>query len=53
MEEQKNKLYVGNLPYTVSDEQLGEMFAGIGEIEEAKLSLTNFQDAQKALALSP
>ncbi len=47
MEEQKNKLYVGNLPYTVSDEQLGEMFAGIGEIEEAKVITDKFSGRSK------
>jgi len=36
MEEvQKNKLYVGNLPYEVDDKKLAEMFAEIGEVVEA------------------
>jgi len=46
-EEQKNKLYVGNLPYTISDEQLGEMFAGIGEVEEAKVITDKFSGRSK------
>ncbi len=37
MEEQKNKLYVGNLPYTVNDEGLKELFAASGEVVEAKV----------------
>lgn len=37
MDEQKNKLYVGNLPYTVNDEGLKELFAGAGEVIEAKV----------------
>ena len=30
----ENKLYVGNLPYTVTDEQLAEIFAVVGEVVE-------------------
>ena len=30
-----NKLYVGNLPYSVNDTQLNEMFASYGEITSA------------------
>ncbi len=37
MEEEKNKLYVGNLPYGVDDEGLKELFAGIGEVADAKV----------------
>lgn len=29
------KLYVGNLPYSVSDESLGELFAQAGTVESA------------------
>lgn len=29
------KLYIGNLPYTATDEQLREMFSKAGEVEEA------------------
>lgn len=31
----KNKLFVGNLPYEVTSEELGEFFSQFGEIEEA------------------
>ncbi len=33
--EQKNKLYVGNLPFAIDDNQLKELFAKIGEVVEA------------------
>jgi RNA recognition motif-containing protein len=29
------KLYVGNLPYSVTDEQLGQMFAQFGQVSSA------------------
>lgn len=47
MEEQKNKLYVGNLPYTISDEQLGETFAAAGEVEDAKVITDKFSGRSK------
>ncbi len=31
---QGNKLYVGNLSYSVTDEQLKELFSGHGEVKE-------------------
>lgn len=31
------KLYVGNLPYSVTDEVLGELFAEIGTVTSAKV----------------
>ena len=31
------KLYVGNLPYTISDDQLSEMFAKFGTPDSAKV----------------
>ncbi len=33
------KLYVGNLPFTVSDEELGEAFARFGTVSSAKVIL--------------
>lgn len=32
-----NKLYVGNLPYSASDQSLGDKFAEIGEVESSKV----------------
>ena len=34
---QGKKLYVGNLDYQVSDEQLTELFSKFGEIKEVKV----------------
>lgn len=31
------KLYVGNLPYSVNDQKLNEMFGTIGEVVSAKV----------------
>ncbi|OGM28209.1 hypothetical protein A2801_04245 [Candidatus Woesebacteria bacterium RIFCSPHIGHO2_01_FULL_41_10] len=31
----QNKVYVGNLSYTVTSEQLGELFAAAGKVVEA------------------
>jgi len=31
------KLYVGNLPYSVNDQKLGEIFAVYGEVVSAKV----------------
>ncbi len=60
----KNKLYVGNLPYSVADDGLRDLFAQFGEITEARVivfkdsgrsrgfgfvEFTNDDDAQKAV----
>ncbi len=44
---QKNKLYVGNLPYTISDDGLKEMFDPIGEVVEAKIITDKFSGRSK------
>ena len=31
------KLFVGSLPYSTTDEELREMFAGVGTVESAKV----------------
>ena len=41
------KLYVGNLPYGVTDEQLNEFFAGCGTVESAKVIVDNFSGRSK------
>lgn len=33
----QNKLYVGNLSYSVSNEQLKELFSGFGSVVEIKI----------------
>ena len=60
----KNKLYVGNLPYSCDSDQLRNLFAEFGEITEARVitdrhsgrskgfgfvEFTNEDDAQKAI----
>ena len=32
-----NKLFVGNLPWSVDDTKLGELFAGFGEMTSARV----------------
>ena len=34
---QGSKLYVGNLSYTVTNEQLGELFADYGEVKQVNI----------------
>ncbi|QQG44385.1 MAG: RNA-binding protein [Candidatus Roizmanbacteria bacterium] len=61
----KNKLFVGNLPWSVNTDSLKEMFAQFGEITDAVVitdrfsgrskgfgfvTFTNEEDAQKAIA---
>ncbi len=38
------KLYVGGLPYSVTDEQLQEMFTAHGAVESAKVITDKFTD---------
>lgn len=47
MEEQKNKLYVGNLPYEVNNEKLKEMFSAAGEVVEATVIMDKFSNRSK------
>ena len=47
MEEAKNKLYVGNLPYSISDEELQNAFAGSGDVTEAKVITDKFSGKSK------
>lgn len=47
MEEAKNKLYVGNLPYGVNDESLKALFAESGEVVEAKVITDKFSGRSK------
>jgi len=47
MEEQKNRLYVGNLPYSINDDGLKELFAASGEVTEAKVITDKFSGRSK------
>lgn len=42
----EKKLYVGNLPYTVKDEQLKELFSACGTVEEA--TVVSFKDSGRS-----
>ncbi len=41
------KLYVGNLPYTVTDEQLKEVFGAFGKVESVELIIDKFTGQAK------
>jgi RNA recognition motif-containing protein len=45
--DEKSKLYVGNLPYTVNDDGLKEMFAAAGEVAEAVVISDKFSNRSK------
>lgn len=45
--EEKNKLYVGNLSYSITDESLAEMFTSYGEVTEAKVISDKFSGRSK------
>jgi RNA recognition motif-containing protein len=45
--EEKNKLYVGNLPYSVNDAGLKELFAACGEVVEAVVISDKFSGRSK------
>ena len=34
---QQNKLYIGNLPYTIDESELKELFSSYGDLDEIKL----------------
>ena len=42
-----NKLYVGNLPYKVRDEELADMFAAYGNVSSAKVMMERGTDRSK------
>ena len=45
--DQKNKIYVGNLPFTIDDAQLKELFGKFGEVEEAIVIKNKFNGRSK------
>ena len=47
MEEAKNKLYVGNLPYSMNDESLKTTFAAFGDVTEAVVINDKFSGRSK------
>ena len=46
MEEQKNRLYVGNLPYSVADQDLSTLFADY-EVVDSKVIVDKFSNRSK------
>ena len=42
-----SKIFVGNLPFSVEDEKLKELFAPFGEIEEAQIVKNKFSGRSK------
>lgn len=47
MEEVKNKLYVGNLAHSITDDKLKEIFSAVGEVTEAKVITDKFSGRSK------
>jgi RNA recognition motif-containing protein len=45
--DQKNKLYVGNLPYNITQEQLKEIFEKFGEVVEVIIITDKFSGRSK------
>lgn len=45
-----NKLFVGNLPYSVNEQQLEEMFAEFGELKEVKVIIDRMSGRSKGIA---
>ena len=45
--EQKNKLFVGNLPFSFDDAKLSEAFAEFGSVSEAKVITDKFSGRSK------
>lgn len=45
-----NKLFVGNLPYSVTEDQLREIFAEYGEIVDLKLIIDRMSGRSKGIA---
>jgi len=41
------KLYVGNLPFSISDNKLKELFSEFGDVEEATVIKDRFSDRSK------
>lgn len=43
----KKKLYVGNLPWSMTDQSLKEMFAAVGEVTEAVVIMDKYTSRSK------
>lgn len=47
---QQNKIYVGNLPYTIDENQLRELFSGYGDIDELAMIMDRETGRPKGFA---
>lgn len=45
--EEKNKLYVGNLPYSLNDQGIKDLFATVGEVIDAVVISDKFSGRSK------
>lgn len=45
--QKKKKLYVGSLPYSVTEDELRNIFAGYGTVESARIIKDKFTDQSK------
>ncbi|MGI6423640.1 MAG: RNA recognition motif domain-containing protein [Candidatus Dojkabacteria bacterium] len=43
----ENKLFVGNLPWSTTDQSLLEIFSEVGEVTEAKVIVDKFKNRSK------
>lgn len=50
MNAQNQKLYVGNLNFDASEDQLRELFATYGEVQEAKIVMDRFSGRSRGFA---
>jgi RNA recognition motif-containing protein len=47
MTEEKNKLYVGNLPYSIDDAKLADLFKEFGDVVDAKVITDKYSGKSK------
>lgn len=47
MDDVKNKLYVGNLPYSMNNDSLKSLFAAVGEVTDAVVISDKFSGRSK------
>ena len=50
MNQQTQKLYVGNLNFDASEDQVRELFSGYGQVEEVKIVMDRFSGRSRGFA---
>ena len=50
MNEQNQKLYVGNLNFDATEDQVRELFSGSGEVQEVKIVMDRFSGRSRGFA---